>query len=544
MSFISRAQRTPPSCDRCARVRPRQPITYQAEGAVVIAPPAGTAGVMLTGVHDLVLRGLTVRAAAGRGIWIDDASSILIDRATVANPAGVGIQIKRGTSVTITNSRLINNARAGLLDMSPAHGTTLRDSLVSANGHDGQRYNGDGVELNSSGAAVTGNTITHNGDGVGFEHGIYVGATANHYAITGNTIGANAGADVKAEGGPGLVAENRLNSGLFGVVLSDNPAAVTVQYNLIQGRFQHGVLLTTGATPARARLWNNTVRQTGRSTSSGNASAVFVASAAQLDLRNNLLSYTNPDALGAALMINDRSRVGSFVSLTNWYSSTDGSRRRLAWNGSRVTFGQWRDPLGSGRLEHRLAAARVRHQRSRRLAQHGRGPRHPPGPRARPRREPPSTRISNPISEPSSTSRGFLQTVACHPAHKRVPSRQCDSRPCFPRSSCSRFPGSRRPPTCTSTRPGPAAPTRRAPSSRATPRRPGARSRRRRAWRAPGDVVHVAAATYAAQFRPAASGTPAAPITYQADGAVTIAAPAGRGQRHARRRPRRRRCAA
>ena len=75
------------------------------------------------------------------------------------------------------------------------------------------------------------------------------------------------------------MADNRLMSGLFGVVLSDNPAPVTVQYNLIQGRFQHGVLLTTGHTPARARLWNNTVQQTGRSTRSGNASAVFVASA-------------------------------------------------------------------------------------------------------------------------------------------------------------------------------------------------------------------------------------------------------------------------
>ena len=248
--------------------------------------------------------------------------------------------------MTITHSRLINNARAGLLDMSPARGTVLRDSLVSANGRDGRRYDGDGVELNSTGAVVTGNTITHNGDSAGFEHGIYAGASADHYAITGNTIGGNAGADIKAAGGPGLVADNRLNSGLFGVVLSDNPAPVTVQYNLIQGRFQHGVLLTTGHAPARARLWNNTVRQTGRSTSSGNASAVFVASAAQLDLRNNLISYTNPDALGTALMINDRSLVGSFLSLTNWYSSTDGSRRRLAWNGSRVTFVQWRSLSG------------------------------------------------------------------------------------------------------------------------------------------------------------------------------------------------------
>ena len=323
-----------------------QPIVYQADGPVVIAAPTGTVGVMLTGVHDLVLRGLNVQAAAVQGVWVDDASGILIDRLTVANRAGVGVQVKHGASVTITHSRLINNARAGLLDMSPARGTVLRDSLVSANGRDGRRYDGDGVELNSTGAVVTGNTITHNGDSAGFEHGIYAGAAADHYAIVGNTIGGNAGADIKAAGGPGLVADNRLNSGLFGVVLSDNPAPVTVQYNLIQGRFQHGVLLTTGHAPARARLWNNTVQQTGRSTASGNASAVFVASAAQLDLRNNLISYTNPDALGTALMINDRSLVGSFVSLTNWYSSTDGSRRRLAWNGSRVTFVQWRSLSG------------------------------------------------------------------------------------------------------------------------------------------------------------------------------------------------------
>jgi hypothetical protein len=323
-----------------------RPIVYQAEGPVVIAPPAGSVGVMLTDVHDLVLRGLTVEAAGPQGIWIDHASGILIERATVANSAGVGIQVKRGSSVTITSSRLINNARAGLLDMAPASGTTLRDSLVSANGHDGQRYDGDGVELNGSGARVIGCTITRNGDSAGFEHGIYAGATADHYAITGNVIGANAGADVKAEGGPALVAGNRLRSGLFGIVLSDNPVAVTVQYNLIQGRFQHGVLLTTGDAPARARLWNNTVQQTGRSTASGNAAAVFVASAAQLDLRNNLFSYTNPDGLGAALMVNDRARLGSFSSLANWYSSTDASRRRLAWNGSRVTFGQWRSLSG------------------------------------------------------------------------------------------------------------------------------------------------------------------------------------------------------
>jgi hypothetical protein len=132
---------------------PARPVVYQADGPVVAAAPAGTVPVMLTGVHDLVLRGLTVRAAAVQGVWIDNAARVLLDRTTVANSAGVGVQIKRGTSVTISHSRLINNARAGLLDMGPARGTTLRDSLVSANGRDGRRYDGDGVELNSSGAS-------------------------------------------------------------------------------------------------------------------------------------------------------------------------------------------------------------------------------------------------------------------------------------------------------------------------------------------------------------------------------------------------------
>ena len=36
---------------------------------------------------------------------------------------------------------------------------------------------------------------------------------------------------------------------MFGLVVSDNPAFVTVEYNLIQGRFQHGILVTTGTRP-------------------------------------------------------------------------------------------------------------------------------------------------------------------------------------------------------------------------------------------------------------------------------------------------------
>jgi hypothetical protein len=321
-------------------------ITYQADGAVTISGPAGVVSVMLVGVHDVVLRGVTVLAAAPQAVWIDSAARVVLDGDTVTNSAGTGVQVKAGTAVTVTHSRLVGNSRAGFVEMAQAFGTTLSASTVSGNGKDGQQYNGDGVGLNGTGGSVIDNTISGNGDGVGFEHGIYAGATANGYLIARNQIGNNAGADIKAAGGPGVVEDNRLTSSMFGLVLSDNPAFVTVEYNLVQGRFQHGILVTTGATAARAQLWNNTVQQTGRSTSSGNASAVFVVSAAQLEVRNNLFAYTNPDLLGSAFLLNDKTLVGSFVADTNWYASPDPNQLRVAWNGARVTFANWRSLSG------------------------------------------------------------------------------------------------------------------------------------------------------------------------------------------------------
>jgi hypothetical protein len=321
---------------------PGRPIVYLGEGAVTIAPADGSVGVMLINVHDLVVRGIAVRANANQGVAIDNAQNVTLDRDRVTNRGGVGVWIKHGTAVTVSRCTLADSARAGLFDSEFAAGTTLSDSTITGNGIDGQQFGGDGVELNGADEIARGNTIWGNGDGVGFEHGIYVGATATRYTITSSYIAGNAGADIKAAGGPGVIAYNVLMSGFAGLVFSDNPAFVTAEYNLVQGRFQHGIFLTTGATPARARLLNNTVQQTGRWTTSGDASAVFVASAAQLVLRNNLLSYTNPDALGSALFVNSSSLLTSLDSQTNWFSSTDTLGRNLAWNGSRVAIGDWR----------------------------------------------------------------------------------------------------------------------------------------------------------------------------------------------------------
>jgi Right handed beta helix region len=321
---------------------PSRPIVYLAEPGATIAPPDASVGVMLVNVHDLVLRGMSILADANQGVAIDNTQNVTLDRDTVSNGGGSGVWIKHASAITISGCTLVGSARAGLFDSQFASGTKLIGSTISGNGIDGQQYGGDGVELDGSNESVRSSTITGNGDGIGFEHGIYVGATAAGYTITGNQIGDNAGADIKATGGAGVIAYNTLESSMWGLVFSDNSTLVTVEYNLVQGRFQHGIFLTTGTTAARVRLLNNTVEQTGRLTASGDASAVFVASAAQLVLRNNLLSYTNPDALGSALFVNSASLLASLDSQTNWFSSTDSRGRNLAWNGSRVTIADWR----------------------------------------------------------------------------------------------------------------------------------------------------------------------------------------------------------
>jgi hypothetical protein len=326
---------------------PAGPITFLADGPVTLTAAAGAVPLMLTNVHDVQISGIAIQASGPQAVWADAATDVSLSGVRVTNTAGVGIQLKRTTRFAIRGSALTGNARAGLLETSFAAATSLTDSSVTGNGQDGQRYNGDGVELNGSGALLDRDTITGNGDGVGYEHGVYAGATASGYTIRSSAIGGNAGADIKASGSGGLVIDDVLGSSMFGVVLSDNAAATTVAYTLIQGTFQHGILVTTGATPARARIWNVTVQQTGRSTASGDASAIFVASAASLELRNVLACYTNPDALGSGLFVNDASRLTGFDSNANWLCAFDYRSRRLAWNGSRTTLPAWRATTGA-----------------------------------------------------------------------------------------------------------------------------------------------------------------------------------------------------
>jgi hypothetical protein len=154
-------------------------------------------------------------------------------------------------------------------------------------------------------------------------------------------ISGNAGANVKA-GGVGELRDNRITDGRWGLVLSDNPGRVAVRQNVIDGIAQHLVFLTSGTTAARGLFEHNTIVQRGRSTASGDASALFVNAADDLELRNNLVAYTGANAAGVSIWVNDAARLGRLVANTNWWAANDAQSRHLAWNGSRVSLATWR----------------------------------------------------------------------------------------------------------------------------------------------------------------------------------------------------------
>ena len=196
------------------------------------------------------------------------------------------------------------------------------------------------------GAYIAGNTIVGNGDPGPFEHGIYTGPSSRDFLIEGNVISRNAGSNVKAAGSNGTIRYNRLEEGRLGLVLSDNASPVVAYYNLIFGKYQHAVFLTVGSTAAQARLWNNTIVVTARNGDSGDASAVFVKAADLVDMRNNLVSYTNADNAGIAVNVPDASSVKGLTSNNNWLSSTHPNARHFVWNGSRFTLNQWTRTTG------------------------------------------------------------------------------------------------------------------------------------------------------------------------------------------------------
>jgi Right handed beta helix region len=317
------------------------PIRFVAPSGGVTIDAAGAAvALKVVAVDRLWFEGFAVTGAAAQGVFVDKSTGVTLTRLSVKGNGAQGIQV-RASALTVSGSTISGNGLAGISELVGSAGNVYRQNTITANGKDGALYNGDGIQLNGVAATVSGNTIAGNGDPGIYEHGIYAGPRSSDYLIESNTLAHNAASDIKAAGSGGTVRYNRLEDSRLGLVLSDNARPISAYYNLIVGKFQHAVFFTTGTEAARARLWDNTIVQTGRLTSGGDASAVFIASAALAELRNNLICYTNPDHLGVALFVADTSRAG-LVSNTNWLCGSDAYRRNVALNGTRTTLAHWR----------------------------------------------------------------------------------------------------------------------------------------------------------------------------------------------------------
>jgi hypothetical protein len=229
------------------------------------------------------------------------------------------------------------NGSAGVLELAGSTGSKITANRIERNGLGSAVYNGDGIQLGGTGALVSGNTLVGNGGAGIYEHGIYTGAAATGWTIAGNDISGSGAANIKASGS-GVVRDNRLTGGTFGLVLASNPSPVEVTGNTLGGTAQHLVFLTTGA---RGRLTTNTVHQAGRSTASGDASAIFVNEAVSLSLSATTACYDNADNLGVGFWINSAAKIGSLVLDSNIYCSQDPLGRDVAYNGTRVTPAQW-----------------------------------------------------------------------------------------------------------------------------------------------------------------------------------------------------------
>jgi hypothetical protein len=325
---------------------PDAPIRVVADEPGVTIDAAGAPqAIKLMNVSDVQLSGLRVTGAASQGIYAQGGARVRLDGLDLSSNTGTGLTVNGAAQLTLQSSTVSGNGGAGVFELAGTTGARYADNTINDNGLGAAVYNGDGIQLGGTGATVSGNTITNNGSST-YEHGIYAGAQSSGWTIERNTLADNAGANVKAAGGPGDITRNRLTNGRYGLVLSDNPVPVDVEHNIIAGRAQHLVFLTAGATAAQARLWANTVVQSGRSTASGDASAVFVNAATSLELRDNLLSYSGADSFGVALWVNDPSRLGRLVSDTNWFTARDAQSRHLAWAGSRTTLAGWRASSG------------------------------------------------------------------------------------------------------------------------------------------------------------------------------------------------------
>jgi hypothetical protein len=320
---------------------PAAPIRFAADEAGVVLDAAGTrTALKVAGQHDLAFSGFKVTGATGgQGVWVDNADRVAFASMSISDNAAPGIQVRNSRVVTVDASVVSANKGAGIQELGAVSGAVYSSLQVTNNGHDGQQFNGDGIQLDSTGTIVRGSTITGNGDDATYEHGIYIDDTATGYLVESNVLSGNSGSNIKAEGS-GTVRYNRLGQATLGLYVDHSSGTgVELSYNVAVGSYKHAAIVAEGA---NARFWNNTLVNTNAGTT-GQPTAVFVSGATSLDLRNNLLVATA--AAGRAVSVPSAAAVAAFKADTNWMGTGSGTTVAV-WDNTSVKLADWRTRSG------------------------------------------------------------------------------------------------------------------------------------------------------------------------------------------------------
>ncbi|MFC0005198.1 right-handed parallel beta-helix repeat-containing protein [Micromonospora siamensis] len=246
---------------------PDLPITFEATGAGADRPwlAGATAGFVVDGQHDIVLRNVQVReATTGAVLDVRNASTVLLDGVRVEVPyrsAAQGIRLAGASGVTVRQSYLATHLAAVTMDAA-TRGVTVASSRFW--GQNTDTGTGTGVEVAGSGVTVAGNEF-HNWS----EAAVATGSGAARAVVVNNAIEGWSGRGVVDRATGTMISNNDVVTYCAdGIRIEGTSTGASVQNNVVRRAYAQqgiacdgpGVAITVlgAARPVTTVDYNNT----------------------------------------------------------------------------------------------------------------------------------------------------------------------------------------------------------------------------------------------------------------------------------------------
>ncbi len=238
-------------------VAPRKSARLVGSDSFASAPGAGgaveasvrTYGFLIRGVHDVTVKGFTLRGQGGAGILVDASSDTVVRNVTVTGSASYGINVQGGTDDRVIGAHVRHSASIGirLLDTTSS---MVNSSVSRSNGFHGISVQG------GSGAHIAGNTTTGNlTPGVRRAAGIDISSGSRNAVVQRNVSHDNDDSGIEIyTGSTGAVVRRNVtyDNGDHGIDISAS-ANATVVSNTSVSNSAAGLNVEGGSTGSRLR---------------------------------------------------------------------------------------------------------------------------------------------------------------------------------------------------------------------------------------------------------------------------------------------------